>query len=99
MPAQLDVFEVDREFMLHLDPLHYPDATKRSSMKLLESFSHVQQKLTKADFLALHGLDGGLAGAPVAGTAGADVPVKNAKEASGSFWSRFGRRVHTKTQR
>jgi hypothetical protein len=53
-PARLDVFQVDREFMLRLEPLHYPDAATRETMTFLGSFDHVQQKLCAADFAALH---------------------------------------------
>ena len=59
-PGRLDVFQVDTEFMLHLDPLRYPDAEKRATMTSLGSFDHVQQKLCVADFAALHA-DGSVA--------------------------------------
>lgn len=53
-PAQLDVYEVDSEFLLHFDPFRYPDAATLETQTFLESFGHVPRKLCEADFAALH---------------------------------------------
>jgi hypothetical protein len=53
-PGRLDVFQVDSEFLLHFDPLHYPKAAQRETMIFLGSFEHTPRKLFAADFAALH---------------------------------------------
>ncbi len=46
---QVDLFQVDDEFLLHFDPLHYLETSQRER--------HVQQRLCLADFAALHAPD------------------------------------------
>jgi hypothetical protein len=100
-PAQLDVYQVDSEFLLHLDPFRHPGAATLETQTFLESFGHVQQKLCEADFAALHADVAVPAEAPAAlREAVAPVPVapvaavmgSKAEAVSSSFWKGLGKR-------
>ena len=52
-PGRLEVYHTDSDFILQLNPLHYPDASQRERLTFVESIEFTERKLSGSDIAAL----------------------------------------------